>query len=314
MNRKFIAIVSAALMSISMSVSVSAIDLPFVPVDDGSSDSSNPSEGENNGGSTGNTELGPINNGETIPAPPTPSDPVQPAPEPSYIPAPSYTDDNYHPSGSSTPGYSTAPSYSTTPLGGYTVNYNTEPAYYPAPTAFSTGTSKKISLNITARTDSSGNITLEWEKVRKADKYTVYYLSGKRYTKIGSTAKTTYTVTDIEPDSTYRFMVRYSVEGVTSGVNDSFKISVTVKKADLKPSKPVVTAYARNGTVTLRWNAVEGAEKYAIYRYGSKLKKVTTTTGTSAKIKQKPSDRGYAVKAYVNGKWTTINASDIVTV
>ena len=311
MNRKFIAIVSAALMSISMSVSVSAIDLPFVPVDDGSSSSdsgNNPSEGGNNGGGNGNTESGPINNEETIPAPPAPSDPVLPAPEIAYTPAPSYTDDNYHPSGSSTPGYSTAPS------GGYTVNYNTEPAYYPAPTASSTGTAKKISLNITARTDSSGNITLEWEKVRKADKYTVYYLSGKRYTRIGSTAKTTYTVTDIEPDSTYRFMVRYSVEGVTSGVNDSFKISVTVKKADLKPSKPVVTASARNGTVTLRWNAVEGAEKYAVYRYGSKLKKVTTTTGTSAKIKQKPSDRGYAVKAYVNGKWTTINASDIVTV
>ena len=126
---------------------------------------------------------------------PHPQTLCSPAPEPSYIPAPSYSDDSYHPSGSSTPGYSTAPISGTAPSGGYTVNYNTEPAYYPVPTASTTGTAKKISLNITTRTDSSGNITLEWEKVRKADKYTVYYLSGKRYTRIGSTAKTTYTVT-----------------------------------------------------------------------------------------------------------------------
>ena len=142
---------------------------------DGGNNAANTDGG--NSGNNGHTELDPINNDETIPAPPSYSDPDLPTPEVTFTPAPSYTDDSYHPSDNGSAGGS-----SSTPTGsysgysgGYTVNYNTEPAYYPAPSSPATGTgsAKKISLKITARTDSKGNVTLEWEKVRKADKYTV---------------------------------------------------------------------------------------------------------------------------------------------
>ena len=111
---------------------------------------------------------------------------------------------------------------------------------------------------------------------------------------------------------TYKFMVRYVIDRDMSGKDESFKIAVIVKKST---AKPVVTAAANDGRVTLSWNAVPDATKYAVYRVANgKLKKVKTITDTYVVIKQKPTDTGYAVKAYVNGKWTTVSKRDIVTV
>ena len=51
-----------------------------------------------------------------------------------------------------------------------------------------------------------------------------------------------------------------------------------------------------------------------IYRLqDGKLVKAGTTAKTSARIRRNPADEGYAVKAYVNGKWTKLSKSDIVT-
>ncbi|MBP1535371.1 MAG: hypothetical protein IK999_14795 [Ruminococcus sp.] len=296
---KYISALLAAIMVISVSMSVFAIELPFVPVDD-----------------TQEQE-------QTTPAPTTPTNPtptpvitVDPAPVIQTDPAPTVQDTSVP---GTTPtvavdntvtGTSTAsPSYSGS-YGGYTVTYTADPAYaYTSATV--KDTARKKELKISARTDEKGNIVLEWEKIRKADKYTVYRLSGKRYTKVGDTKDTSYTFRSAENGKNYKFMVRYSIDGEVSGVNDSFKIAVSVKKS---AAKPIVTASAKDGKVTLKWNAVEGASQYAVYRVtNGNLKKVTTTAETYAVIKQKPTDKGYAVKAYVNGKWKTVSKSDIVT-
>ncbi len=290
----------ATVTVMSLSVSVYAIDLPFVPADDTQEQTT-----------TTLTDTTP-----TTPTPVTTVDPVPTIPVTQTDPAPIVQDTSVP---STTPTVtvdntvigttSASPSYSGS-YGGYTVTYTTDPAYaYTSATV--KDSARKKELKISARTDASGNIVLEWEKIRKADKYTVYRLSGKRYTKVGDTKDTSFTFRNAQNGKSYKFMVRYSIDGEVSGVNDSFKIAVSVKKST---AKPVVSASVYDGRVTLRWNVVEGASQYAVYRVtNDKLSKVTDTTDTTAVINQKPTDTGYAVKAYVNGKWTSVSKSDIVT-
>lgn len=163
-------------------------------------------------------------------------------------------------------------------------------------------------LEITANVDENGYIHLEWDRVYNANKYLVYVYNGKRYAKAGDTAATSYTYKDTANGKSYRFLVRYSANGTTSTSAHSFKLTVKVYY------KPIIKASEKNGQVTLKWNAVPGATKYAAYRYsGNKLVKIKETENRSVKIKKKSGDTGYAVKAYVNGKWTTITKDDKVS-
>lgn len=85
-----------------------------------------------------------------------------------------------------------------------------------------------------------------------------------------------------------------------------------------KNTKPVVKATAGKNMVTLSWNKVEGATKYAVYRYtNGKYKTVKKSmTGTKLTIKNLKSGTTYKyiVRAYVNGKWTTLSKKDLVSV
>ena len=303
MKRTFKRIAAAVLAILLIApANASAIELPFVPVDD--------TQGQEQ------TTPAPTDTTPTNPTP-TPVITVDPAPVIQTDPAPTVQDTSVP---GTTPtvttdntvtGTSTAsPSYSGS-YGGYTVTYTADPAYaYTSATV--KDSARKKELKISARTDEKGNIILEWEKIRKADKYTVYRLSGKRYTKVGDTKDTSYTFRNAKNGKSYKFMVRYSIDGEVSGVNDSFKIAVSVKK---ESSKPVVTATAKDGKIKLKWKTVPGAEKYSVYRVqNGKLIKVTATTKTAVKLKQQHFDEGYAVKAYVGGKWTSVNKNDIATI
>ena len=84
-------------------------------------------------------------------------------------------------------------------------------------------------------------------------------------------------------------------------------------------AKPVVTAKStKTGRVTLTWDKVDGATKYAVYQYkDGKYKALTTKlTKTTAAIKGLKSGSTYrfAVRAYVNGKWTTLTSKDVVKI
>ena len=270
--------------------------------------------------------------------PDTPSEPVKPKPDPSEYSEPSETKPVKPESGKYEPTKTqTETSIPAKPLPSDTytddtdtdddTSYYFEDEDYPdysyshrrnepktpsvALTPSIRGTSRKNDLNITARTDVNGNITLTWDKVKKADKYTVYLFVGTRYAKVGETSKTSYIYKGAKVGRTYKFVVRYSTGGETSSFSDSFKATVTMKAV----GKPVVTAAAKGKDVTLMWNAVPDAKEYAVYRItGDKLEKVVSTQKNTAVIQRLPTDRGYAVKALVNGKWTTVTKSDIATV
>ena len=78
-----------------------------------------------------------------------------------------------------------------------------------------------------------------------------------------------------------------------------------------------MSAQSGNGSITLKWKAVGGAEKYKACRYvDGKLKALSEVTGTAVKINgTKPGQTyTYAVKALINGKWTKVFASNLVSV
>ena len=167
-----------------------------------------------------------------------------------------------------------------------------------SPVVTASDTSADSAFSATARSEGS-TLILEWNG-KKGTEYSVYMLKDGKYKKVAVTTDTSCTFEDAKNNTVYKFLVK---SGSTSA-------KVTARAY----YKPAVTAAEKDGKVTLKWKAVPDATKYAVYRYnGGKLKKVGTTTKTSIRLSKKDGDSGYAVKAYVNGKWTTLKKSDIVS-
>ncbi|MBO6303062.1 MAG: haloacid dehalogenase-like hydrolase [Ruminiclostridium sp.] len=106
-------------------------------------------------------------------------------------------------------------------------------------------------------------------------------------------------------------MLQTSVLGaVTAGAE-------TVVSSEAQSAKPVVTASFDGKDIKLTWTSVAGAVKYRLYEYeNGKLKKLADKTGCSATIKNAAVGRDYkfAVRARVDGKWTSVTKGDLVTV
>ena len=106
-------------------------------------------------------------------------------------------------------------------------------------------------------------------------------------------------------------MVKYTKDGRISPTAYADKITVR------SYYKPTVRAAADENSVTLRWEAVPNAEKYAVYKYADgKAVKLAETKKLAAVITGlKPdTEYKYIVSAYVDGEWTAMTRSDIVTV
>lgn len=128
----------------------------------------------------------------------------------------------------------------------------------------------------------TGKITLSWTAVDGAAKYEVYR-SGSRngtYTKYFTTESTSYTNT-----SSYAgYWYSYKVTALDAEGSEIVTSDIITHCADC--AAPVITAgnNAKTGNVTLKWNAVSGADKYEIYRATSKdgeYTKMYTTTYTT---------------------------------
>ena len=164
---------------------------------------------------------------------------------------------------------------------------------------------------ISAEYVSSRRIRIRWDKIGGAENYSVYYVEGNKEYKIGETTKTVYYVKNAIPGKVYKFRVKYTTKDGISKPSKSLEISIK-KTAD----KPVVSASVKNNKIILKWTKVPNAEKYAVYRLTAdgKLKLIAKTDKTNIEIVPKSADKGYAVKALVNGKWTKVTKSDIVPV
>ena len=179
------------------------------------------------------------------------------------------------------------------------------PDYTFAPLYIETGITYE-KLRIGVETDES-SVTLSWNSIGGAKGYKVYvYDSDDALISVKKTDETTITFKKLTNGETYRFVVKYTLSGRSYLSNYSDEAKVTIMY------KPFVKVSAGFGSVKLSWEAVEGAEKYAVYKINNgRAVKLTETTKLSVRIST--SEEGiYGVKAYVNGKWTTLTTSDLV--
>ena len=179
------------------------------------------------------------------------------------------------------------------------------PDYTFAPLYIETGITYE-KLRIGVETDES-SVTLSWNSIGGAKGYKVYvYDSDDALISVKKTDETTITFKKLTNGETYRFVVKYTLSGRSYLSNYSDEAKVTIMY------KPFVKMSAGFGSVKLSWEAVEGAEKYAVYKINDgRAVKLIETTKLSVRIST--SEEGiYGVKAYVNGKWTTLTTSDLV--
>lgn len=202
----------------------------------------------------------------------------------------------------------------TIPAAGYDY-YPTYPSYpiyptYPTYPVFLTPGVFTENLTVNAEADGS-TVTLSWDEIQKAEKYYVYQYKDGRYVKIKTTTDTAVTLKGLKNGETYKFLVRYSIGRKLSPMTYSYNITVKVYY------KPIAKAASTENSVKLTWQAVPNAQKYAIYKYADgKAVKLCETEKPAVRINKLASDTEYQyiVRAYVDGKWTTMTKSDIVTV
>lgn len=194
----------------------------------------------------------------------------------------------------------------------YYPTYPSYPAYptYPTYPVFLTPSVFTEDLTVNAEADGS-MVTLSWDKIENADKYYVYQYKDGKYVKVKTTTDTSVTLKGLKNGETYKFLVRYSIGRKLSPMTYSYKITVKVYY------KPIAKAASTENSVKLTWQAVPNAEKYAICKYvDGKAVRLCETEKLAVRINKLTPDTEYQyiVRAYVDGKWTTMTKSDIVTV
>lgn len=156
------------------------------------------------------------------------------------------------------------------------------------------------------------SIKLTWSKSEGAKGYRVYrYVpSSKSWKALKTTTSRSYTVTKLTAGKKYIFAVRpyAKQDGITSWAGKLTKIAVAAAPKAPEKLRSTVTS----NSVTLRWNASEGATGYRIYIWNVSKKKwdiaSSSVKSTSAKITNLKAGKNYifAVKPYT--RYGSINS------
>ena len=133
-------------------------------------------------------------------------------------------------------------------------------------------------------------VDISWNAVKGAVNYRVYYYGSKGWTKLTDTTETSFTDTDVTSNHTYTYTVRcINAEG------NQFTSGYLAGKSVKYIAAPKITklSNAVDG-VRITWNAVDGAQKYRVYYYGSKgWTKMVDTTSTTYLDKDVASGKNY---------------------
>ena len=169
---------------------------------------------------------------------------------------------------------------------------------------------------VTAKASGDGAVTLSWGKVLGSTKYAIAEKlpDGKYRTFTYDCKGTSYTVTNLSNGKAHRFVVQANVNGKWSSYKDVHLVSAT-PSGPVKPTAKVGSV--ANNAVTLTWNKVSGATKYAIasknangsyktYSYDCKNTSYTVSSLSGGTTYQ------FLVQAYIDGSWSKFSNSDLV--
>lgn len=120
---------------------------------------------------------------------------------------------------------------------------------------------------ITSLKNTQKGVSITWDPVPNASKYRVYVKGSNGWSRIVTTDKTEYLDTSVSLGSTYTYTVRcvdYADKKFTSSFNTTgWKIT------HYHLDTPNITGFDSSVEgINIKWNAVEGAEKYRVYYKG----------------------------------------------
>lgn len=161
---------------------------------------------------------------------------------------------------------------------------------------------------------------LSWKKVAGATKYIIYKYnsSNKKYEKLATTTKTSYTVKSLKANSTTYFKIKASATSNKKTYTSDYSKKITAKTAPAKVTN--LAATSTESTVKLTWKKVSGANSYTVYKYDSSKKSyskvksgITSTSYTVSSLKAGTAYK-YAVAAYNKSSGKTGDKSSVVTI
>ncbi len=163
-------------------------------------------------------------------------------------------------------------------------------------------------LKTPLNTDSG--IKIQWNKLNGAQGYFVYRKEGKNWKYLGKTTGTTFTDTKASAGKTYIYTVKaYSSEGYHSAYN-----TTGVKYKRLKTPNLYDYDTSSKG-IKIKWNAVQGAGGYYVYRKTENGKWAYIGKSTSKSFTDSTAKKGttytYTVKAYSGSYVSTYSAKGI---
>ena len=156
---------------------------------------------------------------------------------------------------------------------------------------------------------SKRSATLRWGKVPGTERYAIAYRfdNGPYITLTSDFVGTTYTAGNLVGNVTYHFVVQSLINGAWSTF--SADDIVDVVPVDATQPKNVHVVSTGNGTVTLSWDKVSGATKYAIAeyfrgQYRTFTLNCTDTSYTASDVANEMNHR-FLVQAYVDDEWSS---------
>ncbi len=186
-----------------------------------------------------------------------------------------------------------------------------------------TVTTDKMGKSPTPKATATKNsVTLKWAEVEGATGYRVYQYSpskDKYVVKASVKGVTTYKLTDLKEDTTYKFKIKpyaKTSKGVVWNKASSAVVIQTVDKTKAKFTEPSIGTKG----VTLNWGKVSGATAYRLYRVvdGEYIKEASGIKDTSYKVERLESGATYTfvVRAYkkVDGKVKWYTKSEPLTI
>ena len=186
-----------------------------------------------------------------------------------------------------------------------------------------TVTTDKMAKSPTPKATATKNtVTLKWAEVEGATGYRVYQYSpskDKYVVKASIKGKTTYKVTDLKEDTTYKFKIKpyaKTTKGTVWNKASSAAVIQTVDRTKAKFTDPVIGTKG----VTLNWGKVDGATAYRLYRVvdGEYIKEASGIKTTGYKVERLESGKEYTfvVRAYkkANGKVNWYTKSEPLTI
>lgn len=166
-------------------------------------------------------------------------------------------------------------------------------------------------------------IRISWKACSGASKYRIFFKnSAGSWSRLGTTTATSFLDTEVSSGKTYVYTVR-CMDANENYISDFYAEGISGKYL----SAPAVSVSNGAEGVDIRWDAVDGAENYRVYYYGSRgWTKLTDTTETSFTDTDVSSDHTYTytvrcinpegtafTSSYLSGKSVRYIAAPTVT-